>query len=405
MPHVFDTNDLGVVTLHEPRDLAGAIPYQPLFPAPYEIAKKHAALGGVNGFLGHPLAGLRSVPGGSGFFIDYVGGSIFWSEATGAHEIHGDIRDKWRSLGGALGFLGFPSTDETAARNSGGRFNDFQGGAIYWSPGTGAHEVHGDILVHWLARGGELSGLGYPTTDENYFSEGGRVSTFQVGSIYWWPDTGALAIKSVSVGYHAIRCYGETDSDQGSNSDEPYVVLGVATPISATSTRTVVYEDVDSGEYRRGMDADGPVFGVPDIVLYKGNPRGITITSLLMESDGDDADMYLAPMKAAADAAFQAIHPLVANDPGVGPYVLFSATLMLAVARPAIGTALSGMATDSDDRLDDATIAISAKDMILLGLGALQSDGQIVYDIATPLLSGDGASYRAYFGIGVEVAP
>ena len=43
------------------------------------------------------------------------------------------------------GFLHYPVTDETGTPDGVGRFNHFEGGSIYWTPGTGAKEVHGAI--------------------------------------------------------------------------------------------------------------------------------------------------------------------------------------------------------------------------------------------------------------------
>ena len=43
------------------------------------------------------------------------------------------INSVYDSLGGPAGFLGFPTTDETAV--SGGWRNDFQGGSIFYSAG------------------------------------------------------------------------------------------------------------------------------------------------------------------------------------------------------------------------------------------------------------------------------
>ena len=76
-----------------------------------------------------------------------------------------------------------------------GRFNHFQGGSIYWHPDTGAHEVHGAIRDKWEELGWERSALGYPTTDERPMPDGvGRFSDFQGGSIHWHPDTGAEVV-------------------------------------------------------------------------------------------------------------------------------------------------------------------------------------------------------------------
>ncbi len=59
-----------------------------------------------------------------------------------------------------------------------GRVRDFDNGSIYWSPETGAHEVHGAIRDKWQSMGWERSKLRYPTTDERDIP-GGRASTFQ----------------------------------------------------------------------------------------------------------------------------------------------------------------------------------------------------------------------------------
>ena len=67
----------------------------------------------------------------------------------------------------------------------------FQGGSVYWSPATGAHEVHGAIRDRWAELGWENSALGFPTSDE-YGIDGGRRSDFQNGSITWTPSGGAV---------------------------------------------------------------------------------------------------------------------------------------------------------------------------------------------------------------------
>ena len=105
--------------------------------------------------------------------------------------MHGAIRDEWASLGWEFGFLGFPTTNETAAPDGVGRFNTFQGGSVYWNPATGAHEVHGAIGAEYGSpRRPVVVGLGYPTSDE--FSIFGRRGSalFQHGAIYLEPATG-----------------------------------------------------------------------------------------------------------------------------------------------------------------------------------------------------------------------
>jgi hypothetical protein len=149
------------------------------------IRDKFDDLGGAGGFLGYPITdGIKS-PDGTGRFNHFQGGSIYWTALTGAHEVHGAIRDKFNGLGGIGGFLGYPTTDETKPPDGIGRFNHFQGGSIYWKPTTGAHEVHGIIRDRWEALGWEQSFLRYPTSDVMPIPNGqGTMSNFERGHIH-----------------------------------------------------------------------------------------------------------------------------------------------------------------------------------------------------------------------------
>src|SRR6185295_16145150 len=155
------------------------------------IAAKYEQTGGASGLLGEPSSDVVDL-GRYGFCRHFSAGSIYWTSTTGAHEVHGDIRGKWFALGSERGFLGYPASDETSAPDGIGRYNHFQGGSIYWTPQTGAHEVHGDIRGKWSALGWERGFLGYPVSDETSAPDGvGRYNHFQGGSIYWTPQTGA----------------------------------------------------------------------------------------------------------------------------------------------------------------------------------------------------------------------
>jgi len=163
------------------------------------IFGRYQALGGPGGLLGLPTAEETNAVGGR--MSAFTGGDVFWSVATAAHELHGDILATDRRLA-SLGLnLGLPVTDETGTPDGVGRYNQFSGnGSIYWTPSTGAHEVHGAIRDEWAATGWE-AGLGYPTTDETGTSDSiGRYNQFSnAASIYWTSGTGAHAV------YGAIR--------------------------------------------------------------------------------------------------------------------------------------------------------------------------------------------------------
>ena len=173
-----------------------------------DIDVKYAALGGPGGWLGPSITDELVAPDGIGRYRHYRNGSIYWSPSSGAHEVHGAIRGRWAALGWERSFLGYPLTDETTAPDGVGRYNHFQGGSIYWNPGTGAHEVHGAIRGLWASLGWERSFLGYPLTDETTTPDGiGRYNHFQGGSIYWTPSTeahevhGAIRAKWSSLGW------------------------------------------------------------------------------------------------------------------------------------------------------------------------------------------------------------
>lgn len=75
---------------------------------------------------------------------------------TAAFKVYGEIGKKYNSLGGPNGFLGVPLTDETGTPDGVGRYNHFKNGSIYWTPATQAHEVHGAIRDKgpaWVGRG------------------------------------------------------------------------------------------------------------------------------------------------------------------------------------------------------------------------------------------------------------
>src|SRR5207253_2585207 len=126
-----------------------------------------------------------------------------WSQATGAHEIHGAILQEFAGLGWERSVLGYPVTDETTTGKGDGRYNYFQGGLIEWSPASGAHEVHGVILQEFAGLGWERSILGYPTSDETGTAQNGRYNSFQHGYVMWSAASGAHEIHGAILNEYA----------------------------------------------------------------------------------------------------------------------------------------------------------------------------------------------------------
>lgn len=224
------------------------------------ISDKYAALGGAGGWLGPATNNETSCPDHIGRFQHFQHGSIYWAPATGAHEVHGLIREKWAHLGwersplgypvsdesespngkgrynlfqsgaivwkkganeafeshGAIrgawgrfgyenGWLGFALTDETKTPDQVGRFNHFDGGSIYWKPTIGAHEVHGAIRDYWAQHGWERNAaLGYPISDEQVHKTKNRFSDFENGVLYWRPSSGTAELSPTTL-FNASR--------------------------------------------------------------------------------------------------------------------------------------------------------------------------------------------------------
>jgi uncharacterized protein with LGFP repeats len=168
------------------------------------IYTSYKAAGGAAGMLGFPTTDVKATPDGVGRYSHFTGSggaSIYWSPKTGAQELHGDIRAKWASLGWEKGLLGYPTTDQAATADGAGQYSDFSGSggaSIFWSPTTGAHEIHGAIRTKWASLGSEKGVLGYPTTDENITPDRiGRYTHFSGSggaSIFWSPKTGAREV-------------------------------------------------------------------------------------------------------------------------------------------------------------------------------------------------------------------
>ena len=111
----------------------------------------------------------------------------------GPIEVSGEIFDKYVQSGGASGPLGLPQGPEHDAPHD-GDYQEFSGGAIYWSAATGAHIVAGAIRTAWYEHGGAVGRFGYPTSDE-VSVEGGKRSEFTGGTITWSGGRITLAEK------------------------------------------------------------------------------------------------------------------------------------------------------------------------------------------------------------------
>jgi hypothetical protein len=158
------------------------------------ILARYLVMGGPT-TVGFPTSDITGTTGVAGSYASFAPDHrIYWSSATGAHEIHGLMLAKYLSLGGPAGY-GLPVNDQPHSTVDNGQYSNFTGGrSIYWSAATGAHAIYGVIRARWMSVGAEHSILGYPTTDEFSWSAG-RQNLFQHGHrITWTARTGATTI-------------------------------------------------------------------------------------------------------------------------------------------------------------------------------------------------------------------
>ncbi len=145
---------------------------------------------GEASYLGLPISQAKSIPGGLEQI--FQSGRIYYKNgATNAHEVHGAILIKFLASG-ATATWGFPVNNESDVKRNTtviGKYSDFENCTIYWSGSTGANEVHGDIRQKYRDLNGPLGSLAFPTSDEGNIpgaSGGARFNTFQEGSILWF---------------------------------------------------------------------------------------------------------------------------------------------------------------------------------------------------------------------------
>ena len=90
------------------------------------------------------------------------------------------ISARWRAIGGYHSILGSPTGNEYAVGD--GRARRFQHGRLFWSQATGAHELYKRVLKAYLRRGGAAGRLGFPLTSPH--KVGRKVqATFEHGTL------------------------------------------------------------------------------------------------------------------------------------------------------------------------------------------------------------------------------
>ncbi|CAN5144037.1 alpha/beta hydrolase-fold protein [soil metagenome] len=180
-------------------------------PVAGRIAGAYMNTGAAAGPLGFPRTPELGTPDGRGRFNHFQNGSIYWTPQTGAHPVSGDILAEESAQGWEGGPLGYPTADEIATPGKPGKVQGFEIGAMY-SSANGTHAVLGMIMGKYGELGWENGWLGFPKSNEVPIKDNGRFTEFEGGNIYWSPGTGAWSVENgplfdgwKSVGYEGGR--------------------------------------------------------------------------------------------------------------------------------------------------------------------------------------------------------
>jgi uncharacterized protein with LGFP repeats len=167
----------------------------------YGLIRNHwSAIGWERSPLGYPTSAEADTHDRRGRYQLFEGGSMVWAPETGAHAVYGEVLARYGALGGSA--YGYPTNDPTKTPDGIGRFQHYRDlgqrtdRSIYWSPATGAHEVFGLIRERWSQLGWERSHLGYPTSGEQPWTgrdRNGKRQSFQGGTMFYSGPTGAYA--------------------------------------------------------------------------------------------------------------------------------------------------------------------------------------------------------------------
>ena len=173
------------------------------------INATYASLDGASGWLGFPTTGEQTTPDERGRYVHFENGSIYWSPSTGAHAIPGDMFEYWGEHGWEGSDIGYPAAGATEI--DGGYVQEFENGFLTRNPNGDNHFiVHGAIAEKYGEMGTADSALGYPTSNERGIT-GGFFQEFENGNIYWSPETGAHYILYGDIFDH----WGEAGWEQG----------------------------------------------------------------------------------------------------------------------------------------------------------------------------------------------
>ncbi len=160
------------------------------------IRTLHRQLSNANGVLGLPVAEQRTGRVAGSLVQDFRKAGarrvVYWSQPSGAHEVYDQILSRYEAIGAETSNLGLPTSGPKGTRVLYSRYNVFEHGRMYYSPGTGTHPILGAISDRYI-KADAYPVLGMPTTDQ-YAVTAGLAQDFQHGTITWNSTSGETTL-------------------------------------------------------------------------------------------------------------------------------------------------------------------------------------------------------------------
>jgi hypothetical protein len=199
--------------------------------------------------------------------------------------------------------------------------------------------------------------------------------------------------EPLQIRYVGLYCREEADIDQGSNSDEIYLVTSVIDVARALPegsplnhpTGSHHYEDVDTGEVRRG----------PVISCYTGPPKDLTLLVTMKEFDFGDPNAFREEVRLVVDIVLAAVGAVAGAAGGVGEAIL--GALIGAGLGELLTDAINGLLDTEDDLIEAKSVFLSADDLANMYRSEVRDRRDIRYHFSTRHNENEGADYFAMF--------
>lgn len=307
-----------------------------------EIDAARRAAGGPLGPLGAAQGPAEPVAG-DGLVQTFDGGKIFYSPATGANVLTGQVLAKYESVGGPGGDLGFPKANEAdGGLAPASRFAAFTAAdepVIFWTPDFGAVIVRGAMNAAWSTLGGATGTLGAPTADQTE-SDDVVTQKFANGAISWNRSTKAFSTEppNLAADLAGVRVPGQ-DAPQATQGDGPQaaadgrpwyrqwwwllVIVPVVLLVAAVGAAVVLHRRRaddrppldrfdDYGDYDDDQDFESGPVPAADAPAGTDQPPFVPLSAWAMPGEGSDGP-------AGVPAAGPAPAPGASAVPDIGP--------------------------------------------------------------------------------------